>query len=217
MRPLTFLLPALALALPACIIVVDGDGDDDRKRDTLMMSFAGGPDGPLDVAEEVTLDSFTEIEAAAGTRVTVVPGDVSVIRLDARAAERTDFDVEDGTLSITCRKPCRNSGSRGRVEVVAAGGISAASVSSGASMTFAEGWGSASSLALAVSSGGSLDAQGLRADNVTATASSGGSLLLHASNALTASASSGGSIKYHGSPDRLTQQSSSGGSIRQAR
>lgn len=84
-------------------------------------------------------------------------------------------------------------------------------------MTFDEGFERVTSLSLAVSSGGSLDAQGVPAQNVTATASSGGSLLLHADGALTASASSGGSIKYHGEPKNITRAESSGGSIRSDR
>ncbi|MBL0744758.1 head GIN domain-containing protein [Chryseolinea lacunae] len=66
------------------------------------------------------------------------------------------------------------------------------------------------------SSAGEIDAYDLEAQNVTAGASSAGSIRINVVNALTARASSGGSIRYRGNPNKSITDSSSGGSVKKS-
>ena len=65
------------------------------------------------------------------------------------------------------------------------------------------------------SSGGSVNAEELLANDVIANASSGGSINVHPIVSLNADASSGGSINYNTNPKTIQKKSSSGGSINQ--
>ena len=66
------------------------------------------------------------------------------------------------------------------------------------------------------SSAGQIDAYDLEAQQVTAEASGAGSIKLTVADDLTANASSGGSIRYHGNPDNSNTNSSSGGSVKKS-
>jgi hypothetical protein len=66
------------------------------------------------------------------------------------------------------------------------------------------------------SSAGQIDAYDLDAQKVVAEASSAGSLKISVAEDLTANASSGGSIRYHGNPNRSNTNSSSGGSVKKS-
>lgn len=65
------------------------------------------------------------------------------------------------------------------------------------------------------SSASVIDASELLANNVVASASSGGSVTAHAIVSLKAEASSGGNISYNGTPKSIQKEESSGGSIHQ--
>lgn len=65
------------------------------------------------------------------------------------------------------------------------------------------------------SSGGHINAQALKAENVNATASSGGNIIVNPIKHLSADASSGGNIKYVTTPAKLKQNASSGGNVSQ--
>ena len=204
------MLPLIAVAAmtSGCVIVVDGDDDDDY--DSFRMSLSTGP---VDVAQTVELDGFDKIDASAGTRVSVVAGDRPTIGLDDRAMERTEFSMRGDTLKITCKKPCRGSGSRGEVEVTAVR-LNGIEVSSGAAVEVEDNIPTDGGLALSVSSGGKLDAEVMSVNAATVSASSGGSVVLTVEDALTASASSGGRVRYYGNPTGMTVSESSGGSIK---
>ncbi len=64
-----------------------------------------------------------------------------------------------------------------------------------------------------VSSGANLDASDMECDNVSADASSGGSLKIHVNKKLNADASSGGSIRYKGSVEYTNTDSGWSGQI----
>jgi Putative auto-transporter adhesin, head GIN domain len=76
--------------------------------------------------------------------------------------------------------------------------------------------GKAKSLEVDVSSAGEVDAYLVESEIVRASASSAGSAKISVSKELTARASSGGSIRYRGSPTKTNTDSSSGGSVKKA-
>jgi len=81
---------------------------------------------------------------------------------------------------------------------------------SGSSVTIE---GKALNLNTSVSSGGSIDAAKLMANDIHAEASSGGTVSIHPIVSLKAEASSGGNIDYSGSPKTVEKSASSGGNI----
>lgn len=85
-----------------------------------------------------------------------------------------------------------------------------AETDSGSSMEVS---GKALSVKAVSSSGSTLDAENLVANEVTADASSGSSLSVHALVSLNGDASSGASIHYNGAPKKISKEESSGGSI----
>lgn len=203
-------LAALSIGVSACVIVVDGE--DDVETDGFRLNFAA-VEG---VATTAPLPAFDAINVSAGTDVTVRKGATREIRLDARAAAATAYEVDDGSLRITCRKPCR-SGNRGKVEVISPDVPDTIAASSGASLNFEGGWGEVPSLTASVSSGAALDASQLDAQDVTVSASSGGSVRVSADDSLTASASSGGSVNWTGDAQDVNVAQSSGGSVSPSR
>lgn len=76
--------------------------------------------------------------------------------------------------------------------------------------------GRAVNIEVEVSSAGEIDAYGLESENGNASASSAGSAKISVSKELTAQASSGGSIRYRGSPAKTNTSSSSGGSVKKS-
>ncbi|PZD79473.1 head GIN domain-containing protein [Mesonia sp. K7] len=82
--------------------------------------------------------------------------------------------------------------------------------SSGANFTVT---GNTKTLSVDASSGSSFDAQQLKAENVTAEASSGASVNVYASKQITAEASSGGNIDYWGNPENKNIEDSVSGSV----
>lgn len=76
--------------------------------------------------------------------------------------------------------------------------------------------GRALNIEIEVSSAGEIDAYGLESENGNASASSAGSAKISVSKELTAHASSGGSIRYRGSPAKTNTSSSSGGSVKKS-
>lgn len=76
--------------------------------------------------------------------------------------------------------------------------------------------GKAKTLEIDVSSAGEVDAYSLESESVKASASSAGSAKISVSKELSAQASSGGSIRYRGSPAKTNTNSSSGGSVKKS-
>ncbi|MBO9586090.1 MAG: DUF2807 domain-containing protein [Flavobacterium sp.] len=73
--------------------------------------------------------------------------------------------------------------------------------------------GKALNLSASVSSGGSIDAEELKANDVRADASSGGTVSVYPILSLKADASSGGNINYSGDPKKIEKSASSGGNV----
>ena len=225
-------IAAAPLALSACVIVVDsGPHEADLASDYVAQADR--------LPARSDLAAFTGVHAAAGTDVTVRGGEAFRIELDERAQERTVFEIEGGTLKVTCRKRGRAMGScmrgdRGDAVVtmpeadafrVSSGAVLRVEkgvglmdeldirASSGGDMRLADDLGTVASLTARASSGGSLDATGVTAARAEADASSGGSLRVHVTAQLEADASSGGSVSYEGNPE-VERSTSSGGSVR---
>jgi hypothetical protein len=76
--------------------------------------------------------------------------------------------------------------------------------------------GKTTSLNIDASSAGQIDAYDLEAKKVDAEASSAGTLKITATDELSARASSGGSIRFHGNPNKSVTDSSSGGSVKKS-
>lgn len=83
--------------------------------------------------------------------------------------------------------------------------------SSGAGITVS---GGAETVSLDVSSGADIDARELKAEDVDADASSGGSIETWAGNSITANASSGGDIEYWGNPKKRDIPKSVSGNVK---
>ena len=237
MLKITSLLGAAAV-LSACVIVVDGSPDDAVQVETSYTASQSrtAPDEVLPA--EATLEPFTNIHASSGTNVIVRRGEQHTIRLDDDARRRSTYAVEDGTLEVRCRQGgslrtyCLR-GDRGTV-IVTVPTLEGMRSSSGATLRIEEGFPFAASvttlassgaslsvrgeasvrrLSAQSSSGASLDAQGITADEATAKASSGASLRLGMiERRLDAKASSGASITYRGEPSG-DREASSGGSV----
>jgi formylmethanofuran dehydrogenase subunit C len=76
--------------------------------------------------------------------------------------------------------------------------------------------GKSRSLSADAATAGEIDAYDLESENVTAEASTGGSVKVYVKNSFVARASSGGDIRYRGNPDKSVTNSSSGGSVKKS-
>ena len=74
--------------------------------------------------------------------------------------------------------------------------------------------GGAETVELDVSSGADIDAQDLKAEDVTAEASSGGGIKIWAGNSISARASSGGDVEYWGNPKKTDIPKSVSGNVK---
>jgi len=136
---------------------------------------------------------------------------VTYVKIDKLSASSAGSIFSEGTIQATSLEI--STSSAGNVEVA----INAESVDvSASSAGEAELKGKTKSLNADASSAGEIDAYDLEAENVTAGASSAGSIRINVSNALTAKASSGGNIRYRGNPNKSMTDSSSGGSVKKS-
>jgi hypothetical protein len=196
---------AAGLLLSGCVVVVDGTSG--AVKTTNFADY----DGPFESATEQDIEPFSKLSVNAGSDVVLLHGDGYRISLDEKAAASARFGVKGDELVINCAKPCRN-GVKGKIQVTAPS-VTGLSASSGAYLDIENGFDVVDTLSLSVSSGGDIDARQLEARNVTASASSGGSAEIVATESLTASASSGGSIRYGGDPTNVRESESSGGRV----
>lgn len=188
-------------------------------------------------ARNFPVQGFDRIEASSGLHVTVTPGEAASVVVDAPDPADLDkliVEVRGNTLVLGQQHKWFDfSFAFGpRVEVkVTAPALRAIAVSSGADLT-ASGW-SVPEFDLAASSGAHVAVSDIAANNVSANASSGGSIeaagkcanldadassggQLNASglicNEVSVNASSGGSAEVHAT-DAITAGASSGGSV----
>lgn len=186
-------------------------------------------------AETKTFDlaGFTSVSASAGVDVTIsVGGDYSVVAESTpKGLEKLKVELVGDELRIGRQSRTMSWGRSDRVSVtVVAPALSGVDASSGASVeatgvdagAFSIDVSSGGDLDIAgrcdaleadVSSGGSIDAVGFLCRTANASASSGGSADIYASESANGDASSGGSVDIHGKPATVNKDTSSGGSV----
>lgn len=136
---------------------------------------------------------------------------VTYVKIEKLSASSAGNIFSESTIEATNLEI--SASSAGNVEV----SVSAETIDiSASSAGEAEIKGKVKNLTVDASSAGEVDAYDLEAQNVTAGASSAGSIRINVVNALTARASSGGSIRYRGSPNKSITDSSSGGSVKKS-
>lgn len=155
--------------------------------------------------------SYLKVHMRDGNHRGTVKVYVTYVKIDKLSASSAGSIYSEGTIQASSLEI--STSSAGNVEVT----VSAESVDiSASSAGEAEVKGKTKSLNADSSSAGEIDAYDLEAEDVTAGASSAGSIRINVSNALTAKASSGGSIRYRGNPNKSITDSSSGGSVKKS-
>ncbi|MEX1239011.1 MAG: head GIN domain-containing protein [Cyclobacteriaceae bacterium] len=134
---------------------------------------------------------------------------VTYVKIDKLSASSAGSIFSDGTIQANFIEI--GASSAGSIEVSIEAGTAEVSSSSAGDVELK---GKVGSISANASSAGEIDAYDLRAEKVSAEASSGASVKVSVSESLQARASSGGSIRYQGNPDRSNTNSSSGGSVR---
>lgn len=165
-------------------------------------------------AEPVPVAGFRSIELVGGGTLIVRPGSTQRVELVEGSRGVSDFEVRNGTLRIrACRTSCRDY--RLRVEVTTPR-VEGLAITGGGSVRVQPGFRPQDRLAVAITGGGSIDADAVQANGVAASIRGGGSIDVHARSTLTASVQGGGSIDYRGDP-RVTTAIQGGGSVRPVR
>lgn len=114
--------------------------------------------------------------------------------------------IKSGTLKLTAS-------SAGNIEIQAEASSITIDASSAGNITVE---GKCKTLYAEAGSAGGIDAYNLEAENVNASASSGGHAKVNVTKSLSADASSGGSVRYRGNPQSTNTDSSSGGSVKKS-
>ena len=155
--------------------------------------------------------SYLKVHMRDGNHRGTVKVYVTYVKIDRLSASSAGSIYSEGSIQASSLEI--STSSAGNVEVL----VNAESVDiSASSAGEAEIKGKTKSLNVDASSAGEIDAYDLEAEDVTAGASSAGSIRINVSNALTAKASSGGSIRYRGNPNKSITDSSSGGSVKKS-
>ena len=136
---------------------------------------------------------------------------VTYVRLDKLSASSAGSIFSDG--SIQARSMNISASSAGSIEITLDAQTAEVSSSSAGDVELK---GKVREISVDASSAGEIDAYDLEAGQVSAEASSGGSVKVNVTETLEARASSGGSIRYRGNPDRSNTNSSSGGSVKKS-
>ena len=192
------------------------------------------PAAALAAERDFDLDGFTGVDASSGVSVDVtVGGDFAITASgDEDDLERLKVEVKGDTLHVGRQYRMNWGGRSGPVKVmVKMPAMDEASASSGSSLAatridagdFSADASSGASLDLSgscgdgefdVSSGATVDAEDLECKTVDADGSSGGSMMVFASESVTAEASSGASVRVYGEPSTVDVEKSSGGSVK---
>lgn len=133
---------------------------------------------------------------------------VNLTKISASSASNVFSDgvIRSGSLDVSVS-------SAASAELSIEAGTSVVEASSAADVVLE---GKVKKLEVEASSAGDVDAYGLESEEVSASASSAGSIKVNVTKQLDARASSGGSVRYRGSPARTNTDSSSGGSVKKS-
>jgi hypothetical protein len=163
---------------------------------------------PANAQSVPELAPFRSIALSDGGHVLVRHGEAQGVRVTAGEG---DVAVEGTRLRIARR---RTSERHERLEVeVVAPAIDALSVENGGRLVLAGDFPRQTTLAVAVSNGGMLDARALGADAVTASIAQGGLIYTRAEQRLDAAVTQGGAITYWGEPRDIHRAISHGGVV----
>ncbi|MGQ0659608.1 hypothetical protein [Sphingosinicella sp.] len=159
----------------------------------------------------VSLGEFRSVELRGGGRVTVrhAPARGFMLREGNLALSRVEL-VGDRLVIERCRDHCPH-GYRLEVEVTAPE-IDALAVTDGGLLQASGDFPARAALAIAVVSGGMIDARSLPAAQVAAAVQQGGGILVRPGRELAASVSNGGIVTYFGDA-RVTSSVSHGGAV----
>jgi hypothetical protein len=178
-------------------------------KESVLVEMSGGK--LSDVLTDV-VGTTLRIEMRSGSyknrSVKVYVTYVNLEKLSASSASNifSDGPIKTSSLEI-------NASSAASIEISVQAATVSADVSSAAEIMLD---GSAKSFQGDASSAGSIDAYDLIVDDVSASASSAGSIKITANKQINAEASSGGSIRYRGNPAKTNTSSSSGGSVKKS-
>ena len=136
---------------------------------------------------------------------------VTYVTVDKLSSSSAGSIFSEGTIRANSME--LSASSAGTIEVTVEANDLDASASSAGDIELK---GKAKNVEVDASSAGEIDAYDLEGENVTAEASSGGSVKVQVTEALNAHASSGGSVRYRGNPDKSITNSSSGGSVKKS-
>lgn len=137
-------------------------------------------------------------------------GDYSVKIIEG--ADTIEIEVENGTLKIGCKKPCKW-GSRHKVEVTA-GALENIVIAGGGKIAAHGDFPEVDDLNVVITGGGEIDARAVPGRSVDAAITGGGKLTVTASENLDAAIIGGGEIEYYGDP-KVSKSIIGGGVIRQ--
>jgi hypothetical protein len=154
-------------------------------------------------AEQLEFDD-AKISSSSGSSVEL---NVKTDNLDCSSSSGSEMMLKISSTNVNA-----SSSSGSKLELAGKSKSMVASSSSGSSFTLS---GYTEALEADSSSGSKIDAEELKAVNVTASASSGSGIAVYPVEVLDAKSSSGGSIKYYNKPSvDLKRNESSGGSVR---
>lgn len=153
---------------------------------------------------ELKISSDVNIGNGKKTVIVIMPNVTSL------TTESSASIISEGQIKSESVKLSSNSGSHIKVSVEAKN--LDCETNSGAHIEVS---GLTEKLEASASSGGNINARGLKAENVNADASSGGSTTVNPVKKLSADASSGGKVLYVSTPSQLKKNASSGGVVSQ--
>lgn len=150
---------------------------------------------------DISVPKFKSVELRNGAHVILRHGEKRRVSVTMGNMVESEIKVEDHGKLVIDRCPDECS-SRYKLEVeIVAPEIDALSVKDGGWLRCAGSFPKQASLALAVESGGIIDARSVKADAVAAAVQQGGRILTEPRETLTAAIAHGGAITYWGNPD----------------
>ncbi len=147
--------------------------------------------------QSVTVPAFSALQVFDGGSITVRQSGSYTVTV-RQGASRVELFNDGGTLTIQCRKPCRNNVRR--VLEVTAPLVNNVTVRGGGSVTFSGGFSPLQRFDADISRGGSIDAFGVSATEVNAAVTGGGTIRVTVTETLGASVVGAGQIIYDGDP-----------------
>lgn len=159
---------------------------------------------PAGAATDLSLPRFEAVSLKGGGNVVLRHGPQQRVRILSGDATVSSFEVKNrSSLEIeACEDRCPRDY---KLEVeITAPEIDAIAVSGGGHIGMARGFPAKSSIALAVTGGGSIDTRPVEVRQVAAAVEGGGSIRTWASKSLAASIRGGGNISYRGDPTLAT-------------